>query len=1043
MKISSLSIRRPVTFFMVYLIAIGFGLFGLSRLKLDLYPEIEFPMAVVMTSYDGVGPEDIENTLTRTLESTVTSVEGVKHISSTSRNSVSVIQIEFNWGTDMDQAETDIRRRIDRIRGFLPEDASDPLTFVFDPSMQAIMRLKASSDQLGSAELRKLVEDQVQPRLERIEGVASASVYGGLERQIQVNINPYELAASNISILEVVTLLASANLPIPGGLIEEGLREFSVVTNSEFESIEDIENTIVGYSAAGDPLFLKNIAKVVDGYKDVTSVVRDNRENSINIGIQKQSDANTVQVCNATRKALSEIERNIGNDVKLYVHFDQSEFIKESASNLSSTALIAFILTGLVLFIFLRNFRSSLIAAVSVPVSIVVTFFFMGIFNVTLNIISMAGLAIAIGMLVDNSIVVLENIFRRHDDLNENICIAAEKGASEVGTAVMASTLTTLSIFIPMLFVGGVAGMMIKDLALTIIFSLTVSLLVSLTLVPLLSSKLLSKNGSEGHKTRIMAGFDAGMERFFTGLAKLYRKGLNWSLRHRKILVLSILALFAFSLFLLSRVGFEFMPKTDDNQFSFSIELPVGTALPATDTYFRQVEEIIVASVPEIENMNVNFGARGGFGAIFGAQTNTGRVSVTLVDKAERKRSKFEIQNEVRKKISAIPGLKIAFASGGFMGSGNDLVIEIYGHDLKQAESIANEINGKIETIPGLVDIQLSFSDPQPEYTVVIDREKAGKMGLNIAQLARIVETSVKGSIASIYRENGEEYEVYVQLGREYRESGQDLRNLFIKTASGQQVPLSSIAKIDETDAPVSIQRKDQNRIVTISANVSGRDLGTVTEMVEKEIKTIAMPSDFRVQISGSAEDMRETTRNFLLAIIVAVLLVYMVMASQFESLLDPFIILFTIPLAMIGVAFSLFLTNTTLNMTSLIGAMVLVGIVVNNGIVLIDYINRLIREEKKHVNDAILEGAQTRLRPVLMTALTTILSMIPLAVELGAGAELWSPMARTIIGGLIASTFLTLFFVPVMFDFLQHRRMEQKLSNSCSDTVAPATKEA
>ncbi|MDD3716461.1 MAG: efflux RND transporter permease subunit [Candidatus Marinimicrobia bacterium] len=1040
MKISSLSIRRPVTFFMIYLIAVGFGLFGLSRLKLDLYPEIEFPMAIVMTNYEGVGPEDIENTLTRTLESTITSVEGVKHISSISRNSISVVQIEFNWGTDMNQAETDIRRRIDRVRRFLPEDASDPLTFVFDPSMQAIMRLKASSEQMGSAELRKLVEDQVQPRLERIEGVASASVYGGLERQIQVNINPYELAASNISILEVISLLATANLPIPGGLIEEGLREFSVVTNSEFESIEDIKNTIVGYSASGDPLFLKNIANVVDGYKDVTSVVRDNRENSINIGIQKQSDANTVQVCNATRKALGDIEKNIGGDIRLYVHFDQSEFIEESAGNLASTAIIAFLLTGLVLFIFLRHFRSSLIAAVSVPVSIVVTFFFMSILNVTLNIISMAGLAIAIGMLVDNSIVVLENIFRRHDDLNENICIAANKGASEVGTAVTASTLTTLSIFIPMLFVGGVAGMMIKDLAMTIIVSLTISLLVSLTLVPLLSSKLLNKN-AEDHKTRIMAGFDNAMERFFNVLGRLYRKTLDWSLKHRKTLVFSILALFGLSVFLLSRIGFEFMPKTDDNQFSLSIELPVGTALPTTDAYFRQIEEIIVNSVPEIENMNVNFGARGGFGAISGAATNTGRVSVTLVDKELRKRSKFEIQNEVRKKISGIPGLKIAFASGGFMGSGNDLVIEIYGHDLKQAEAIANAINDKISGIPGMVDIQLSFSDPQPEYTVVVDREKAGKMGLNIAQLARIVETSVKGSVASVYRENGEEYDVYVQLGREFRESGQDLKNIFVKTASGQQIPLSAIAEIRETEAPVSILRKDQNRIVTLSANVSGQDLGSVTDLVEKEIKTIALPSDFRVQISGSAEDMRETSRNFMLAIIVAVLLVYMVMASQFESLLDPFIILFTIPLAMIGVAFSLFLTNTTLNMTSLIGAMVLVGIVVNNGIVLIDYINRLIREEKKHVTDAILEGAQTRLRPVLMTALTTILSMIPLALELGSGAELWGPMARTIIGGLIASTFLTLFFVPVVFDFLQHRRMERKLKESCGDYGIEAVK--
>lgn len=1035
MKLSSLSIKRPVTFFMIFIIAVGFGIFGFSRLKLDLFPEIEFPMAVVVTNYEGVGPEDIENTLTRTLENTLTSVEGVKHINSVSQNGVSLVQIEFNWGIDMDQAETDIRRRVDLVRGFLPEDADDPLTFVFNPSMMAIMRLKVSSEELGNAELRRLVEDQIQPRLERIEGVASASVSGGLERQIQVNINPYELAANNISILEVVSLLASANLPVPGGLIEEGMREFSVVTNSEFESLDDIENTIVGYSSYGEPLYLKNIADVVDDYKEVTSVVRDNRQNSINISIQKQSDANTVQVCNATRAALREIEKNVGGNVKLYIHFDQSEFIKESASNLATTGALAFLLTGLVLLLFLRHFRSSLIAAVSVPVSIVITFFVMSLLDVTLNIISMAGMAIAIGMLVDNSIVVLENIFRRHDDLGEVISVAADKGASEVGTAVMASTLTTLSIFIPMLFVEGVAGMLVKDLALTIVASLTISLFVSLSLVPLLSSKLLNFQ-KQKHKTKFMVGFDRGMESFFTKLGFHYRNALNWSLKHKKLLVFSVLGLFAVSIFLLGRVGFEFMPKTDDNQLDFNIELPVGTALPTTDAYFRQIENIIVENVPEMENMNVNFGRSGGLGAMFGGSNNSGRVSVTLIDKSKRNRSKFEIQDQLRQKIAAIPGIKIVFSSGGLMGFGSDMVLEIYGHDLDQGQAIAEEIRDKIDNIPGIVDIELSFSDPQPEYSIIVDREKAGKMGLNIAQIARIVETAVKGATASVYRESGEEYEVYVQLDREYRESEQDLKNIFIKTAAGQQIPLSTIAHLEQSESPVSIERKDQNRVVTISANVSGRDLGFVVDLVEKEIETITLPPDFRIQITGSAEDMQQTNRSFMLAILAAVLLVYMVMASQFESLLDPFIILFTIPLALIGVAISLFITGTTLNITSLIGAMVLVGIVVNNGIVLIDYINRLIREEKQHVTESILDGAQTRLRPVLMTALTTILSMIPLALEMGSGAELWGPMARTIIGGLIASTFLTLFFVPILFDFLQHKRMEQKLRKSSSDSI-------
>ena len=843
------------------------------------------------------------------------------------------------------------------------------------------------------------------------------------------------MRSRSTSTLNVVSMLAYANLPIPGGLIEEGNLEFSVVTNSEFQSVEDIENTIVGYSDYGDPIFLKNVAKVVDGYKDITAIVRDNGINTINIRIQKQSYANTVQVCKATNEALAEIEKEVGNDIKLFIHFDQSEFITESATNLLTTAAMAFLLTALVLFLFLRSFRGALTTAVSVPVSIIVTFFVMNLLGVTLNIISMAGLAIAIGMLVDNSVVVLENIFRRNHDENEQICIAADIGASEVGTAVMASTLTTLSIFIPMLFVGGMAGMMIKDLALTIIVSLTVSLIVSLTLVPLLASKLLSKK-QKVHKTKAMRGFDSGMNKFFTGLGRLYRRSLKWSLRHKKTVGISIVALFIVSVILLGQVGFEFMPKTDDSEIDFDVELPVGTALPTTNIYFKQIESLIITSVPELKNVNVNFGSRTGFATIFGGTSNSGSVSVSLVDKDERSRSKFVIQDELRKKLNAIPGVKATFSSGGMMGGGSDLTVEIYGYDLDKGENIANELKSKMENIPGIVDLKLSFSDPQPEYTIEIDREKAGKMGLNVAQLAQIVETAVKGQTASIYRENGEEYDIYVQLDREFRESEQDLKSIFITTPTGSQVPLSTIASITKTEAPVSILRKDQNRLVTLDANVSGRDLGSVTRDVENEIKTLSMPSDFRTQITGSAEDMQETASSFMLAILIAILLVYMVMASQFESLLDPFIILFTIPLALIGVGIMLFATGTTLNMTSMIGLVVLVGIVVNNGIVLIDYINRLIREGKHHVTDAILIGSETRLRPILMTALTTILSMIPLALELGAGAELWGPMARAIIGGLVASTFLTLYFVPILFDKFQHNRMERRLKDSCGDEV-------
>lgn len=1030
MKIAKLSISRPVTFFMIYLIAIGAGFFGLSNLKLALYPDMEFPMAIVMTTYDGVGPEDIENTITRSIESAVVSVDGVKHVTSSSSKGMSLVQIEFNWGSDMDQAESDVRSKLDVFSDYIPDDASDPMVFVFDPSMMPVMRMSISADDMGEAELRRLVEDRIQPRLERIDGVASASVSGGLEREVQVNVNPYQLAANNISIQEIISFLAMANLPIPGGLIEEGNKEFSVVSNSEFSSVSDIENTVVGYSPYGSPIYLKNVAKVEDSYKELDNVVRDNGKNTINMRIQKQSDANTVQICSETLDELENIKTSIGKNIDFKVAFDQSEFIKQSAGNLTSTAILAFILAGFVLFVFLRHLKSSLIASISIPVSIIVTFVVMYAMDITLNIISMAGLAIAIGMLVDNAVVVLENIFRRNHELDEPICQAAENGTNEVGAAVVASTLTTLSIFIPMLFVGGIAGMMIKDLALTIVVSLTVSLIVSLTLIPLLASKFLSKK-QQSHKTKLMGGFDRGMSKFFENMGAAYRRSLTWSLGHKKTLIAVIVVLFVISLNMLGRVGFEFMPKTDDNEVNFSIELPVGTALPLTDKYFQQIEKVISEEVPELDNLNISFGRADGFAAIFGGSSNTGSASISLIDKEERDRSKFEIQDILRDEINAIPGVKAEFSSGGMQGNQSDVVVELYSHDIVKGEEIATQIGAMMENIPGMVDVDLSFSDPQPEYQIVIDREKIASMGLNIAQIAQIIETSVKGKIASLYRENGEEYNVYVQLDREFRQSRIDLESIFIKSSSGAQIPLSAIASIEDGESMVTITRQDQSRMLSISANVTGRNLGEVTQDLETELASLSLPADFRYNISGAAEDMQETAGSFILAILVAILLVYMVMASQFESLLDPFIILFTIPLALIGVAIALFITGTTLNMTSLIGCMVLVGIVVNNGIVLIDYINKVIESKKSSsITDAILTGAQTRLRPVLMTALTTILSMLPLAFELGSGSELWGPMARTIIGGLVASTFLTLFFVPVMFDIFQHKRMEKRIKS-------------
>ncbi|HDR04267.1 MAG TPA: efflux RND transporter permease subunit [Candidatus Marinimicrobia bacterium] len=1027
MNISKLSIRRGVTFAMIYLIAIGFGIYGLLQLKLDLYPSLEFPLVGIITNYEGVGPEDVENLVTRPLESTVISVEGVKRVTSQSRTGASVVFIEFNWGTDMAKAENDVRKNIDFVRDFFPQEVSEPLTFAFNPSLQPILFFNVSSEILGDAELRKIAEEQIQPRLERLEGVARIQVSGGLEREIQVLIDPYQLAANSLSMDQLINALRFSNLEIPGGILEEGRREFAIKTNAAFESVDQIRNAVVGYSKMGQPIYLQNVANLVDGYKEQTQVVRNNRKNTIILIAYKQTDANTVNACENVINYLPNLEKRIGGDVDFNVIYNQAEFINKSIRNLSSTAIMAFFLSALVLFFFLRSFRSSLIVATSIPVSIIVTFFVMSQLGLTLNIISMAGLALAVGLLVDNSIVVLENIFRRNHDENELIREAAEKGSQEVGTAITASTLTTISVFIPILFVPGISGELFKDMALTIVVSLVTSLLVALTLIPLLASRLLSRKQQQ-HKTGIMNLFDKYVGKSIDYGRNTYEKHLRVIIRHKKITMLVILVLVVVTGIAASRLGGEFIPEADESSVAFNIEAEVGTSLPEMDRIMTQIEELIFGHYPEVTNLYSNFGRSTGFGALFGGESYKGSIRLNLLDKSERDRTQKEIQDELREQLSALPGLKMSFTQGGPQTGGEGAIsVKIFGEDLIKGKELAYQIEALMKTIPGLVDISFSFSKPQPEYQIHLDRDRISRLGLNVGSVAQAVSTAMKGSIATRYREGADEYDVFVRYERNFRTDETDLKNILITTPAGIQIPLSNIASIGSDLGPVKIDREDQARYVAVNAGNSGRDLQSITEDLNRQLATLSIPPDFRLEIGGTAKDLQESFMYLGLAILIAILLVYMVMASQFESLLDPFIILFTLPLAFIGVIFALVISGTNISITVFIGGMLLVGIVVNNGIVMIDYINQLLTDKKLSLEEAVVIGAKTRFRPVLMTALTTILSMIPLAFELGSSAEIWAPMARAVIGGLTFSTFLTLIFVPVMYIIFQRRNLDRK----------------
>jgi hydrophobic/amphiphilic exporter-1 (mainly G- bacteria), HAE1 family len=1027
MNISEVSIRRGITFFMIYILVVGAGLFGLSQLKIDLFPKLDFPLIGIVTTYEGVGPEDIENLISRRIEEAVISVEGVEVVTSTSRTGLSAVFVEFDWGSDMSKAETDIRKNIDLIRDYLPSDASQPLTFAFNPSMQPIMFFNVSSKLLGEVELKQVLKEQVEPRLERLEGVASVDVSGGTEREIQIRVDPYRLAANNITMDQVVNALRMSNLDIPGGLLEEGRREFSVITETIFDDVRQIKNVIVGYSPSGASIPLKHVAVVEDGYKEQTQIVRNNRENSIFIIAYKQSDANTVNACNNIIDYLPILEKQIGNDVKFNIVYSQSEFIEKSVRNLSTTAILAFFLSGLVLFFFLRHVNSSIIVAISIPISILLTFFIMSQLGVTLNIISMAGLALAIGLLVDNSIVVLENIFRRNHELNEPIRQAAELGTQEISMAIVASTLTTISVFVPILFVPGISGVLFKDMALTIVVSLLTSLFVAMTLIPLMASRFLSRKHQE-HHFKLTRWFDESVDRRLSKLSNVYESLLKWSLHHKKTILLVVVLLVVITVTLSTRVGGEFIPETDEDRIVLDVTAEVGISLPEMDRIMKGIEDTIVATVPEMTNLYVNFGSGEGIGALFGGRTNTASVFVNLTPKDRRKRSQFEIEDALREKLTKMAGIELSFSEGGpQFGSDGAISVKIFGQNMDELKTVSAEIRKVMETIPGLVDVRFSYTNPKPEYRIKIDRDRVSRMGLNVTQIANTISTAVKGTIATQFREAGDEYNVLVRLDREFRRNQNDLLQILIKTPVGTFIPLSNIASIEMADGPTEITREDQSRYIAVNASTSGRDLQSIRLDLERQLRSVAFSPEVRYEIGGTAEDQQESFFYLGIAILVSIVLVYMVMASQFESLLDPFIILFTIPLAFLGVIWALLITGTNMGVTVLIGGMLLVGIVVNNGIVLIDYINQILMNKDLKLYDSIILGSKTRLRPVLMTAMTTILSMMPLALELGSGAEIWTPMARAVIGGLTISTFLTLIFVPVMFAVFQKRKFADR----------------
>jgi len=1048
MIITKAAIKRGVTFMMIYIVAVGFGLFSLGRLRIDLWPKLDFPVIAVISQYTGVGPFDIETAVTRPIEETVASVQNVKTVHSTTRQGLSLIMLEFEWGTDMDQAEIDVRNSLEWVEDYLPEDVTDPLVFAFDPSMQPIAFLAVGSEVHGLAELRRISELDLEPRIERIPGVASASTSGGLQREIQVLVDPVRMKAHHVSIQQVEAALQMNNLQLPSGWIEDPYREYTIQTQGEYQDIEDIERT--GVSMVGDAVIrIKDIADVVDGFVEQRQRVFTNGNPAVILIVQKQSDANTLNVSREMHRRFPKILSEIPKGVELEVIYEQAEFISRSMSNLGGTAIQAILLAFVVLFFFLRNFRSAVIVALSIPISMIVTFAVMDQAGLTLNMISMAGLALAVGLLVDNSIVVLESVFR-HREQGEDARKSSDVGTSEVAMAITASTLTTISVFLPVLFVPGIAGEMFNDMVVTICFSLAVSLVVALTLVPLLTSRFLKIDKPEIKPVDVSGvnaikrwryAFRLWVHRlsdkiggFIHSLQSNYLKVLDWSIHHRWRVLIFTFILLVISIGLLFTRGGEFIPESDMGFVQMALDRSAGVSLDAMEKSVNQLHEIVQEEVPETEMVYTNFGqGEGVFAAFSASASNQGEMMLRLTPRSERKRNLEQIENVVRKHADKIPDLKVRFEDRGaeaFMGAGGDIAIEIFGHDLELAEALANEIIEKVNTIESIVSTELSLKESAPELKIQFDRDRIADFGLSTTQVGQVISSSILGSVATRFREKGDEYDIRVQLKKESRTSKNDVENILLMTPTGRQVPLRSVATITYGQAPTAIEREDQDRKVTINVDVAGNDLRGPLRDVQKVLKEISIPNDFRIEIGGSAEEMQKSFMYLGLAFLVAMILTYMVMASQFESFLDPFIILFTVPLSIIGVSLGLTITGTTLSVMALIGIIMLVGIIVNNGIVLVDYINQL-RERGHTLYEAIHLAGEARMRPVMMTALTTILAMLPLAMGLGEGGESWAPMARSVIGGLLIGTILTLIVVPVVYAVFERYLQKRKTKHA------------
>ncbi len=1047
MWLTRLALKYPITTLMASIAIFVLGLVSLKQLPIDMLPDIQVPSVTAISYYSGASPLDMEQSVTVPLERSVSSTSNVDYIQSNTKEGISQIRIYFNWDANTSEGLIDVIQKVNRVLNILPTGVTQPQVVKFDITNFPIISIALSSD-MDQRQLYDIAYNNIQPQLEHLPGVAAAQVVGGRIREIHVTLDRDRIEAASLSVQQVVQAISSSNLILPSGDIKTGVFDFSLKTESQFNLVQPIADVVIK-NVNGVPIRIGDVASISDSYQEQTQKMRTNGNEGVVLRVQKTPGANTVEVVNEIINALKTL-RDVPPNVTATTAFDQSNYIRDSIKVLLKEGMLGAMFAIIIIIVFLRNLRSTVIIFIAIPLSILVTFIFFRFSDITLNVMTLGGLALGVGRLVDDSIVELENISRHYTTMKSqgvSKLAATLEAAQEVASPIFVSTVTTVIVFLPVIFLTGIAKLLFVPLVVTISVSLFASFFVSRTVTPLMCYKALEGERETDRNSKKLADrLQIKTKNFFDRIDNLYEKVLGYCLKRRKLILIGIFIFSVLSFGLFKFIGTEFFPETDENQFNINVLLPVGSRIEMTEAIVKKVEQLVKENVPEANTIISDVGVPSSkSGSPFGgnAGSHAGSVSVSLIPRADRDRDVFQIIKELRPKVQAIAGANFYLNVSGFLkfllnfGSSAPIDVMVLGYDFENADKLSKQVFDVIKSTPGATDVRISRENNLPEARITVDRVKAGALGISMAQISNTIATGMSGTVASLFSDpkTGNQYNILVRLSEDYRNNLEDIKKLTVLNLQGKPVQIGNFVDIKMSNSPIQIQRKFQQRLVNVTANVSGRPLGDVAEEIREKLKDVKIPPSFEVQMSGNVEQQSKTFSALYLAFGLAIVLVYMVMASQFQSLIDPFIIMFSVPLGLVGVIWILFLTDTTLSVTSFQGVIVMVGIVVSNGILLIDYMNRL-RKKGMGLHEAVLKGGKTRLRPIIMTSLATVLGLIPLALGIG-GESAQAPLAIAVIGGLTVSTFLTLLFVPTLYTVFEEKFHRKEKSREEEEELA------